>query len=364
MENAERVEALIRQLDSQREAYQETLTNVHELLAQNLAATVRSNNLPTSSSPPEAQSQRSNRKSDSYVASEREKANRKASELASFQTSSLSKTTGEDSDSDDGADEALYVQTPLEPQTYDMETLRSHLRSYAWDKHCRMILEGVVGNPSRLAETPLVPNRKGKLEDRSDVTHYQVFDVGPDGSPLAVDFSHIEKDFGRAMALWHAVKEVNPVTKQRYAVGRITIVREPSPILFGVIHYTMNKMFDVDELFRHLYLTDVTSASLDRAFETDVRRQRSFVFNFEYFTLIGKDCEPMKWQLAAGQEDRKPNHISITRCSSVIALVLHGPKIKDVKNPFRRKARGRGPVRMLSAQSFRQGHEHSSRRPL
>lgn len=62
----------------------------------------------------------------------------------------------------------------------------------------------------------------------------------------------------------------------------------------------------MDELFQHLYEADLSSMSLHRAFDTDVRKQRTFVFNFEYFTLIGKECQPMKWQLAAGQEDRKP----------------------------------------------------------
>lgn len=52
----------------------------------------------------------------------------------------------------------------------------------------------------------------------------------------------------------------------------------------------------------------------------------------------------MKWQLAAGQEDRKPGHIAISRCSSVVALVLNGSKIKDVKNPYRRARREKGQV--------------------
>ena len=100
-----------------------------------------------------------------------------------------------------------------------MEAMRSHLRAYKWDKFSREILEGVAGNPSRLSEQPLLPNHKFKLRDRSDLTHYQVFDVGHDGAPLQVDCSHIERESGRAMAIWHAIKDINPPTKQRYAVG-------------------------------------------------------------------------------------------------------------------------------------------------
>ena len=346
MENTKHVETLIRQLDKQREAYMETFQKVHELLAQNLAATVQKDTLrsmtPQSLSQ-DGHSQLLNTQSLSNTTSDREVGVRSTPTGISFPTSSNSRSTGNDSDNDDD-DDVLYVQTPLEPRAHDMERMRAHLRAYQWDQRGKKMLEGVAGNPARLSETPLLPNRKGKLDDRSDLTHCQVFDVGPDGAPLTVDVSHIERENGRAMAIWHAIKDINPTSKQRHAVGRITILREPSPILFGAIHYTMIEKFDVDELFRNLHETEMSSASMHRAFDDDERRRRSFMFNFEYFTLLGKDCEPMKWQLAAGQEDRKPGHIAITRCSSVVALVLNGPKIKDVKNPSRRARREKGQV--------------------
>ena len=54
----------------------------------------------------------------------------------------------------------------------------------------------------------------------------------------------------------------------------------------------------------------------------------------------------MKWQLAAGQEDRKPDHIAITRCSSVVALVLNG-KCRDISlGVFRFLAYDRRRVRL------------------
>lgn len=81
------------------------------------------------------------------------------------------------------------------------------------------------------------------------------------------------------------MKDINQPPKERLAVGRITIMRELSPLLFGAIHHTHSKHFDVDELFRHLVEVDGTSANMDRAFDEDVRKQRTFVFNFEYFTV-------------------------------------------------------------------------------
>jgi hypothetical protein len=38
-----------------------------------------------------------------------------------------------------------------------------------------------------------------------------------------------------------------------------SIVREPSPVIFGAIHLTMNKYFDVDELFENLVSDESTS---------------------------------------------------------------------------------------------------------
>lgn len=182
---------------------------------------------------------------------------------------------------------------------------------------------------------------------RSHYTHSQVFDVGPDGSPLLVENPlENENESGRAMELWRAIQKLNPESKQRKAVGRISIIREPSPILFGAVHYVHNSNFHMEDLFDHLVSADLSSAQVFRAYDADERRRRSFVFNFEYFTLIGRDCEPMKWQLCAGQEDRKPGYIQITRCSSVIGLALGGLPIKEVKRTSRhyKKTKDRGYV--------------------
>jgi hypothetical protein len=292
MDNTKRVETLIREMDAQREAYLRTFQQVHELLAANLAATIPTDTLrtetPATPAPQDVNVPRSPPESLSRTTSDREVAirARKMSTGFTFETSSKSRSTGHDSDIDD--DEAYFVLEPLLPQAYDMEAMRAHIRSYKWDDFGKKVMEGVFNSPARLSETPLIPSRKGQLEDRSDVSVVQVYDVGPDGSPLAVEFPSIEKQFNRPMAIWHAIKDINPPSKQRHAVGRITILREPSPILFGAIHYTMQKYFSIDEFFYHLVSDAGSSANVRRAFEDDERKQRSYVFNFEYFTLIGR----------------------------------------------------------------------------
>jgi hypothetical protein len=92
----------------------------------------------------------------------------------------------------------------------------------------------------------------------------------------------------------------------------------------------------MDELFRHLVEFEASSANMFRPYDEDDRKQRSFVFNFEYYTIIGDDCKPMAWQLADKQTKSSESHIPLSRCSSVVALSLFGAPIRKVRNPARR----------------------------
>jgi hypothetical protein len=98
----------------------------------------------------------------------------------------------------------------------------------------------------------------------------------------------------------------------------------------------MNDHFHMDELFKHLVESEASSANMHRACHEDHRKQRSFVFNFEYYTIIEKDCQPMAWQLADTQKVGSESHIPLTRCSSVVALSLHGAPINKFRNRSRR----------------------------
>jgi hypothetical protein len=75
---------------------------------------------------------------------------------------------------------------------------------------------------------------------------------------------------------------------------------------------------------------------MPRAFSDDRRKQRSFVFSFEYFTVIGEECEPMAWQLADQERGVKDGHIPISRCSATVALSLVGEPMRTLKNSARR----------------------------
>ncbi|KAK0253743.1 hypothetical protein LTS09_011321 [Friedmanniomyces endolithicus] len=358
MENVDLVITLLKQLDAHKDAYQETFRQVHEVLTQQITATVPP---ASSASATPSRSSQSPAQSGSWNTERAGRARKSSNGLATLTTSSESKRTGEDSDAED--DESLYVSSTLKPELYTEDSLRKHLQSYKWNPYGAKILETVIDNPTRLLQTPLVPRRRGPLEDRSHLGHYQVFDVGLDGAPVLLDLTHIEHESSKAHAIWRAISELNQPPKERLAVGRITILREPGPILFGAVHHTLSKHFDVDELFRHLLESEGSSANVHRAFDADLRKQKSFVFNFEYFTIIGKGCKPMKWQLADQQEERSASHIPITRCSSVVALVLDGEAVKKVKNPSRQATNSHGfaydpwaPWQVLNLQCYPDWH--------
>jgi hypothetical protein len=115
--------------------------------------------------------------------------------------------------------------------------------------------------------------------------------------------------------------------------------------MLGALHLTMNKHFDMDEIFKHLVSSDASSAHIaDRAFAADQRRQRSFVFNFDYYTIIGEDCAPMPWQLTDKIPKKTGEHIPISRCSSIVALSLSGNYVKELNNTHRRAKTQRGYI--------------------
>lgn len=64
------------------------------------------------------------------------------------------------------------------------------------------------------------------------------------------------------MSCINLVKDLNVNPDARTASGRITIVREPSPLVLGALHLTMNRDFDMDEIFGHLVDEDRSNVFL------------------------------------------------------------------------------------------------------
>lgn len=163
MADTKRIDALIRDLDAQKKAYMETFQRMNDLLVQNLAAS--SGN--TTGGRPDL---RPRGPIHSISSSEQDSDGKTSTTVGpdSIQASSVSKTTGDDSDEED-SDESLYVQTPLETATFTQAGLRSHLQTHRFLENERVILADVLGNQERLRRDPLLPNGPGPFEDRRSV---------------------------------------------------------------------------------------------------------------------------------------------------------------------------------------------------
>ena len=193
--------------------------------------------------------------------------------------------TGED-DSSAGDGDSFFADTALEDESYDIEGLINHIRTHKWTTAGVNILRGVLANESLLQRPSLFPTDLQTSDDRSHLSHGSIYDVGGDGLQYVPSFDNGKTS--RSLEIWNRLNSVNRDPDQQKACGKIICVREPSPLLFAALHYTMNKHFDMDELFEFLVDKDPVLARPHNPFADDHRHRRTFVFNMEYFTLIGK----------------------------------------------------------------------------
>lgn len=208
MERQNQIDQLLRQLDAQRDAYLDAFQKAHEVLAQNLASAAvaaGSSATPAPSLPPRSMSREQRSPRPSVTLSEAQ--TRISTGISTLHASSASKATGEESEDDE--DENLYVQQPLEHRLFDHEGLRAHLRSYKWTDADRVILQGIINSPTRMQQPTLFPTTPGRVEDRSHLSHHQVYDVGPDGAPLQVELPESERSPSNALHIWNTIKEIN-----------------------------------------------------------------------------------------------------------------------------------------------------------
>ncbi|KAK4232000.1 hypothetical protein QBC38DRAFT_465130 [Podospora fimiseda] len=182
---------------------------------------------------------------------------------------------------------------------------------------------------------------------------YQFYEVNSSGlvkqkHPIHAPGTSSEDPDNHDTSVWSVLREVNT---DGTAVGRISILQEPSPLILSAIHKTLSAHFDTDELFSHLVSTThnkgkTKSYMLHRCIESSPIRQRSFFFVFKYYTIIADSSDdhhylPAPWQpFDPRPSDRKsPDHIDITECSSVLALSLGGVPKSTVEVIVKKKKR-------------------------
>jgi len=227
----------------------------------------------------------------------------------------------DDSSSEDDSDEAsFYVQQTLTPETFDKESLFSHIENHSWGPEGRMILDDILKDGHVDREASFHLQEGGADQEHHSHHHIDVYDVGADGATVA----YYPESSDHSEGIWQCLCNVNDnPRKERKAVGRITIAREPAPLLFGALHLTMKDHFDIDEILR--FLVDPAAPSkayMKGCMSNDHRQQRSFVFCFKYHCLVDDGREPMIWQKADDDLKSTKEHIPISSCSSIVALSL------------------------------------------
>ena len=268
--------------------------------------------------------------------------------------------SAEDSDESD-EDESFFVQRPLEKQEHDEDHLRHHITTHLWNDHARLILSD-FRKYAKDREKSLFQHSSSTSKNDTNHNHADVYEVDEHGAPLRNKVGESE-DGDRST--WEALRQVNQKNDRKQAVGRIIIMREPSPVLFTALHLTMNDHFDMDFVYRVLIDDETnTKAFFKGHLFKDERHQRSLIFLFKYHTLVGNDRKPLPWQNHEEDIDSKPDHIPISTCSSVVALSLSGKPVRTLR-PHSRKSKSPdtshifdpfAPYHVLSLQCYPDWH--------
>ncbi|KAK3319917.1 hypothetical protein B0T19DRAFT_274588 [Cercophora scortea] len=263
-----------------------------------------------------------------------------------------------------------YVQNPLEQEAFSNSDLAVYLSSLdetttlpatakAFDTIWQLRPE--IGTAECL--NSFRPPEDGPYGNAT----YEVYEVDKHSIPKPKHTDNGDREGALdASTVWETIKDVN---SSGDAVGRITILQEPTPLMLGAAHLTMRKHFDMDELLYHLVdpaggSKGKTEAYMDRAFESEPLKQRSFFFVFKYYTVVGEGLTPAPWQAfdSRPQDRRSDDHIDLAECSSILALSLGGePTNKKIRPKTRKKRAGaqtgalygiNAPWHLLSIQRF------------
>lgn len=112
-----------------------------------------------------------------------------------------------------------------------------------------------------------------------------------------------------------------------FSCGLFRILHQPSPTAFASIHLTMDRHFDMDDLFSHIIsdknVNKRQSASyIRRTIDPRPFHQKTFLFVFRYFTIVDEGCKPAHWQRHSSRSsDREfTDYVHISECSSILGL--------------------------------------------
>ncbi|KAJ4343401.1 hypothetical protein N0V95_006663 [Ascochyta clinopodiicola] len=196
--------------------------------------------------------------------------------------------------SDDSSDDEddFFVQNELPSQSFDHEHLREHLRTHNWDEHGREILESLISDPVKLSKQPhLFHLGPGPAEDRSHYSHFQVYNVGPDGHPELVEVSSADNTMSKATEIWHSIRvlqlECFPDWKSTPVNGNPYTFEAGHRYLNGpdaFLHALLTEYRDARKRYDEIYkqITELVTPPLGFLFDEDARRKR--LFEDKHFT--------------------------------------------------------------------------------
>ncbi|KAK0625298.1 hypothetical protein B0T17DRAFT_492557 [Bombardia bombarda] len=271
-----------------------------------------------------------------------------------------------------------YIAAPLRRESFSEQDLAAHLKGLDDTKKAtRAALDALWHGRAEISASNVLSSFEIEEDGPYSNATYEVYEVGRNNKAKPKHNYNGDHEIGDddddrildASMVWETIREVNVNGE---AVGRMTILQEPSPLMLGAAHLTMKRHFDMHELFEHLISTagnaGQTKAFMNRAYESEPLRQRSFFFVFKYYTVLGDELTPAPWQAYDSRppDRRSPDHIDITEASSVLALSLGGPPTGTVTSRVRRrKVQGAvydafAPWHLLSIQCF-PDDQHSMR---
>lgn len=268
-------------------------------------------------------------------------------------------SAGDSSDSDDG--ESYYANDPLPSEEFTEDKLRRHIRGHSWNQHAKLIFGPLIRSGKLYSPESLFASDSALTGD-ADHTTADIYEVGEDGAPLKRSRSDVVHG---DLAAWDVLRSTNMDSDRKQAVGRIIVLREPSPLMYGALHLTMADHFDMDSIYRML-IDDhqSTKAFVTGSQSSDVRQQRSLVFCFKYHTMVGEGREPLEWQNHDDDIGTKHGNIPISTCSSIVGLSLSGPPARTFRRHSRRSRKPEishvydpfAPWHVISIQNFPDWH--------
>jgi hypothetical protein len=260
-------------------------------------------------------------------------------------------------------DDRICVQKPLRGHSYRDDDLLTHIRNTEFPSATQIILDDVYSRRSELNKVNLFSFFNDRHDQLYEYATYEVFETGLNG---IAQQKHLEADNDENLILdagrvWDTISHAND---DGLAVGRVTSLLDPSPLMLAGLHLTLKGHFDMDELFSHLVTNEgnkgKTKAYMNRAFEQHEVRQRSFFFVFKYYTVVGDKNTPAPWQTYDNRPTNKSSedHIDICECSSILALSLAGKHVDTIERRRRSKSEAGkiydtfAPWQLLNIQCF------------